>query len=203
MRVESNVKKQESFRGEYVRKTIDGMRKALSPANKEKFSNRRDMKHPSTGSVNLFGDKGLNLFKEAIFKDIPTFCNTWEYLEKRELKITITHPPANHFEQMILWTDQGKLWKFPINNEQDIEDDVDFSEHVFLEQHLEGWCPTKGPVRHFMELVCIGLSKNPYITAQEKRDHIKWYQNYFEEKKELLSDLIVDASENKTKQLDC
>ena len=56
-----------------------------------------------------------------------------------------------------------------------------FHAHVFLEHHLEPWCPKKGPIRHFMELVCVGLSKNPYISAQKKLDHINWYKDYFEQ----------------------
>jgi small subunit ribosomal protein S31 len=94
---------------------------------------------------------------------------------------------------MIRWTEEGKLWKFPINNEQGWEEEIetDFSEHVLLEMHLEGWCPESGPVRHFMELVCVGLSKNHYYSAKEKKDHIMWYQSYFEEKKELLGDLMT------------
>jgi small subunit ribosomal protein S31 len=68
------------------------------------------------------------------------------------------------------------------------ESKVYFTEHVFLEHHLEPWCPKKGPVRHFMELVCVGLSKNPYITVQMKLEHINWFRNYFEEKKQILED---------------
>lgn len=30
--------------------------------------------------------------------------------------------------------------------------------------------------RHFMELVCTGLSKNPYITSQRKKDTIFWFK---------------------------
>jgi len=71
---------------------------------------------------------------------------------------------------------------------QDEESKVYFTEHVFLEHHLEPWCPKKGPVRHFMELVCVGLSKNPYITVQMKLEHINWFRNYFEEKKQILQD---------------
>jgi len=48
----------------------------------------------------------------------------------------------------------------------------------------------KGPIRHFMELVCVGLSKNPYLTAQEKKDHIFWFRDYFQAKKDILRDLI-------------
>lgn len=102
---------------------------------------------------------------------------------------------------MILWTDQGRLWKFPIDNEQGWEEEqnVDFSEHVLLEMHLDGWCPTSGPVRHFMELVCVGLAKNHHLSAKEKKDHIFWYRDYFEEKKDLLGELMFM---NKTPQLD-
>ena len=67
------------------------------------------------------------------------------------------------------WTDEGKLWQFLINNEQGMEEEheVDFSEHVLLEMHLEEWCPTSGPVRYFME------------------------RDYFEQKKDLLGDLML------------
>lgn len=205
MKVETNAKKQESFRGQYVRKTLNDINPNVESRFQKKRTSREPGPHPNTGSVNLFGDKGLNLFNVSEFKDMPSFCPTWDYLENRQLKLAVTHPPANYFEQMILWTEQGKLWKFPINNEQglDSEAEVDFSEHVFLEQHLEGWCPTKGPVRHFMELVCVGLSKNPYISAREKKEHIIWYQNYFEDKKELLKDIIIDTGKSEPKQLDC
>ncbi len=54
-----------------------------------------------------------------------------------------------------------------------------FHEHVFLERHLDGWCPPRGPVRNFMELVCIGLQRNPYITVEKKREHLEWFRSYF------------------------
>jgi small subunit ribosomal protein S31 len=93
---------------------------------------------------------------------------------------------------MIIWTEQGKLWKFPIDNEQGMDEEAthDFSEHVLLEMFLDDWCPVGGPVRHFMELVCVGLSKNHFLTAQEKKNHIMWYRDYFEQKKETLGDLM-------------
>lgn len=43
---------------------------------------------------------------------------TWQTLHERELRLAVTHPPTNYFQEMILWTEQGKLWKFPIDNEQ-------------------------------------------------------------------------------------
>jgi hypothetical protein len=30
-----------------------------------------------------------------------------------------------------------------------------------------------------MEMVVTGLSKNPHYTAQEKRDNVEWYREYF------------------------
>lgn len=79
----------------------------------------------------------------------------------------------------------------------DDEAKVSFTEHVFLEDHLEPWCPKKGPVRNFMDLVCVGLSKNPYYTVQQKVEHIEWYKNYFEEKKEVLERSIIQQSSSK------
>ena len=63
-----------------------------------------------------------------------------------------------------------------------------FYNHVFLEHHLDSWCPTVGPVRHFMETLCIGLSKNPYMSSQKKVDTIFWFKEYFErpENQEIL-----------------
>lgn len=37
-----------------------------------------------------------------------------------------------------------------------------------------------------MELVCVGLSKNPYMTVQEKIGYIMWYKEYFDGKKDIL-----------------
>jgi hypothetical protein len=43
--------------------------------------------------------------------------STWRQQQLAELELSITHPPANVFEEMILWTNQNKLWRFPIDNE--------------------------------------------------------------------------------------
>lgn len=106
----------------------------------------------------------------------------WDKCQEREMKILSSSAPKNLLEEMAIKTDQGILWEFPINNEQGIDQDKiePFHAHVFLDHHLESWCPKKGPVRHFMELVCVGLSKNPYITVEKKIEHIHWYKEYFE-----------------------
>lgn len=153
--------------------------------------------HPTGASVKLFEGESLNIFTDpAALKDSPDILQTWKKLQDRELRLAVTHPPANYFQKMALWTEQGKLWKFPIDNEQGLleEAKVSFTEHIFLDEHLEPWCPKRGPIRHFMELVCVGLSKNYFITAQEKKEHILWFRDYFEDKKDLLKQVIVQQS---------
>ncbi len=39
-------------------------------------------------------------------------------LLSRELRLLSTPAPRNALEEMILWTEQGKLWHFPVDNEQ-------------------------------------------------------------------------------------
>ena len=46
----------------------------------------------------------------------------------------------------------------------DEEASVGFHEHIFLQQHLHGF-PKEGPIRHYMDLVLVGLSHNPWMTG--------------------------------------
>ncbi|NXI50784.1 RT31 protein, partial [Chloroceryle aenea] len=109
----------------------------------------------------------------------------WDLEFAKELAAVTAQPPRNGFEEMIQWTKEGIMWEFPIDNEAGMEEDAEFHEHIFLEKHLEDF-PKQGPIRHFMELVICGLSKNPYLTVRQKIEHIEWFQKYFEEKKEFL-----------------
>jgi len=68
----------------------------------------------------------------------------------------------------------------------DEEAKVGFHEHIFLEQLIDDRFPASGPIRHFMELVVVGLSKSPYLTVAEKHAHIAWYAEYFKEKYEII-----------------
>ena len=63
-----------------------------------------------------------------------------------------------------------------------------FIEHVFLERHIEEWCPQSGPLRDFMEAVCTTLSKNAFMTAEKKLYYINWFRDYFDQphQKEIL-----------------
>ncbi|XP_066941853.1 small ribosomal subunit protein mS31 [Macrobrachium rosenbergii] len=151
-------------------------------------------------NVDLMTGKKLGIFDLVKLEEIKSgdegsiigesVLRVWEAVHQRELQLSITHPPSNAFVEMIQWTKQGKLWTFPINNEIGLEAEkqVGFHEHIFLEHHLEGWCPKRGPVRNFMELVCTGLSKNPHLTVERKKRHIMWYKNYFESKQEVLKE---------------
>ncbi|EDW80168.1 uncharacterized protein Dwil_GK24510 [Drosophila willistoni] len=184
----------EQTRGDYVRRTLASRSRPMHSDRPARLPQQRKREAESfTGSVNLHGGEPLGIFKKAATKSsAPDLLQTWEHLSQHELSLHASHPPANHFEQLAQWTEQGKVWRFPIDNEQDMieESIVDFSEHIFLDQHLEPWCPSRGPIRHFMELVCVGLSKNPHVSAQEKKEHILWFRDYFEAKKDLLRDLI-------------
>ncbi|XP_017842824.1 28S ribosomal protein S31, mitochondrial [Drosophila busckii] len=187
----------EYSRGEFVRRTLASRAKSKPGERSTQRPQRQIKREPEqfTGSVNLYGGEPLGIFTKSATKlvESPDMLKTWSTLNQRELQLHAAHPPANYFEQMVQWTSQGKVWRFPIDNEQDMaeEANVDFSEHIFLEQHLEGWCPSRGPIRHFMELVCVGLSKNPYVTAQEKKDHILWFRDYFDDKKHILKELMT------------
>ncbi|GLV45796.1 mitochondrial ribosomal protein S31 [Carabus blaptoides fortunei] len=204
----------EASRAHQVRQLLDRAAGKTSRTDQHKHSASRPMvRRPPVISKsdikreNLFGGQSLGIFtaKSSEQSEVNTeeqiVLKTWNALHERELRMAVTHPPENYFQEMILWTRQGKVWRFPIDNEQGMEQEqsVYFAEHIFLDKHLEPWCPQKGPIRHFMELVCVGLSKNPYLTVQAKQDHINWFKDYFMSKKQLLEEIgaMPAATQNK------
>ncbi|XP_042541420.1 28S ribosomal protein S31, mitochondrial isoform X2 [Dipodomys spectabilis] len=152
--------------------------------------NTADLKN--SGRKNLFLGKRLNIFDEKTFSEEASEAETppslWEIEFAKQLATVNEQPFQNGFEEMIQWTKEGKLWEFPINNEAGFDDDgSEFHEHVFLDKYLEGF-PKQGPIRHFMELVTCGLSKNPYLSVKQKVEHIEWFRNYFNEKRDILKE---------------
>ncbi|XP_047924251.2 small ribosomal subunit protein mS31 isoform X1 [Anser cygnoides] len=147
----------------------------------------------SFDSRSLREGKRLNIFTkaspetESALKTVssPTI---WDLEFAKEIAAVTDQPPRNGFEEMIQWTKEGILWEFPIDNEAGMDDDAEFHEHIFLEKHLKDF-PKEGPIRHFMELVICGLSKNPYLSVKQKIEHIEWFRKYFEEKEELLQEM--------------
>ncbi|NXP78510.1 RT31 protein, partial [Ramphastos sulfuratus] len=141
---------------------------------------------------NLKVGRRLNIFTKASTEkaalETASPPTIWDLEFAKEVAAVTAQPPRNGFEEMIQWTKEGILWEFPIDNEAGMEEDAEFHEHIFLEKHLENF-PKKGPIRHFMELVICGLSKNPYLSVKQKIEHIEWFQNYFEEKKEFLQEI--------------
>lgn len=69
--------------------------------------------------ISLWNGKPSHIFENmgTVSPNVPQL-KTWSTLEQRELKALTTYSPANIFQELILWTEQGKLWKFPIDNEQ-------------------------------------------------------------------------------------
>ncbi len=72
--------------------------------------------------VNLYASEPLGIFdadaKES--SDAPKIY-IWDRLMKDELERIVAQPPSNSFEEMIRWTEQGILWKYPIDNEQGMQ----------------------------------------------------------------------------------
>ncbi|XP_070699726.1 small ribosomal subunit protein mS31 [Pempheris klunzingeri] len=146
---------------------------------------------------NLFSGKRLNIFSPAADEDgvessaaQPTL---WDMDFAYQLSQMADQMPCNGLEEVIQWTKEGKMWQYPINNEAGLEEEagVLFYEHVFLEKHLAEGFPRQGPVRHFMELVVAGLSRNPYLTVHQKREHISWFRDYFCQKEGVLKEAGV------------
>ncbi|XP_042662097.1 28S ribosomal protein S31, mitochondrial-like isoform X1 [Tyto alba] len=161
----------------------DGQRIKPGKLSSQSFDSRRSLKV----------GRRLNIFTKAS-KETENGLETvspptiWDLEFAKEIAAVTAQPPRNGFEEMIQWTKEGILWEFPIDNEAGMEEDAEFHEHIFLEKHLEDF-PKQGPIRHFMELVICGLSKNPYLSVKQKIEHIEWFQKYFEEKKEFLQEI--------------
>ncbi|XP_026228471.1 28S ribosomal protein S31, mitochondrial [Anabas testudineus] len=146
---------------------------------------------------NLFTGRKLNIFLPTTDQDgvepavaRPTL---WDMDFANRLSLSTNQMPRNGFDEMIQWTREGKMWQYPINNEAGLEEEanVPFHEHIFLHKHLEEGFASEGPVRHFMELVAAGLSRNPYLTVQQKKEHISWFRDYFHQKQDVLKDADV------------
>ncbi|XP_052807838.1 28S ribosomal protein S31, mitochondrial-like [Mya arenaria] len=138
--------------------------------------------------IGLFSGKPLGIFKKADSKTVTSGKRSLLDIVAEERRREMEQfPPQNGFEEMIRWTQEGKMWTFPINNEAGWEEEktVKFHEHVLLENQIRDF-PRKGPIRHFMELVTVTLSKNPHLTVQQKHEHIDWFRNYFNEKSDIL-----------------
>ncbi|VDN14370.1 unnamed protein product, partial [Dibothriocephalus latus] len=128
----------------------------------------------------------------------------FDEVEALELSTYRSKNIANKFEELMQWTLDGKLWRYPIDNEQahfccpfyplsinanfisppgwDSENNTGFEDHVFLNRFLDRTSKKPAPLTAFMELVCTGLAQNPYLDSTEKRKHLEWFEGYFKTK---------------------
>ncbi|KAA3673035.1 small subunit ribosomal protein S31 [Paragonimus westermani] len=110
-------------------------------------------------------------------------CPVFDVVDNLEASLRSSSSPYNQFEEWLQWTVEGKMWRFPIDNEQDWEEkQVSFADHTFLDKHIDSELLKCGPVASFMELVCQGLAQNPNFTVEQKRQHLKWYAAYLKNK---------------------
>ncbi|XP_038048116.1 28S ribosomal protein S31, mitochondrial-like [Patiria miniata] len=115
----------------------------------------------------------------------------WDKEGDKQLK-QLTYSTINSgFDEMMKWTEEGKTWHYPIDNEQGLEEEqqVPFHEHIFFDHLLEDLPPVEA-IQTFMELVCLGLSQNPYLTVQQKHDHIHWFKTYFKERENVIREAV-------------
>ena len=76
---------------------------------------------PTKDAHGLFREKQSNVveIRLGFLLDLPSQVSPiWEKYEQDELARISSIPPRNAFEEMIQWTNEGILWRFPINNEQ-------------------------------------------------------------------------------------
>ncbi|XP_060071978.1 insulin-like growth factor 2 mRNA-binding protein 1 [Ylistrum balloti] len=183
---------------EKIKKTSETKKQDLVPESPTYGMKQSDHDEPTTvdwDAVLSGNTERLGIFEKSDLTEESSRIETpmWDRLEAAEQMERRKAYSVNSFDKMICLTEEGKLWKFPINNDQDQteEENVTFDEHVFLDHLIEDF-PKKGPVRHFMELVLAGLSKNPYMSVKEKHEHIEWYRNYFTQNEHLLEEELGD-----------
>ena len=126
---------------------------------------RRDRRGEfSNKSYPLYGMERLNIFDPKFCKRVEVesssekamqnqLDSTWNVLLHKDTAALFETPTQNGFEEMIKLTNQGKLWKFPINNEQGFEEEenVPFQDHVFLLKFVEDF-PKHPRIQTFMEV---------------------------------------------------
>lgn len=128
--------------------------------------------------LSKYGNSGLFSYAQDETKVIP--LEIWNKVSRYDLKHSYIQLPWNGFQELIMLTEQGKLWKFPIDNEIGMkEKNVPFEEHVFLDEYIEGF---PKDTQAFMGFVVSGLANNHWMTAERKREIIKFYKQYFEKK---------------------
>ncbi|KAF6774355.1 hypothetical protein AHF37_06526 [Paragonimus kellicotti] len=155
------------------------------------FSSRFSRKLPAPLKLDLFVRKGVPVLDFKGQKiSVQVNCPVFDVVSDLEASLRSSSSSYNQFEEWLQWTVEGKMWRFPIDNEQDWEEkQVSFVDHTFLDRHIDPELLECGPIASFMELACQGLAQNPNFMVEQKREHLKWYAAYFKGKTP-----IVEAS---------
>lgn len=114
----------------------------------------------------------------------------------------LTYSGQRGYSKLLSLEKQGRLFTYPINSENfnwyddkipEKEKNVSWEEHIdFVEKNLAEFkfsgknSGSANQLYFFLEAVGQGLSKNPYMTLDEKLDDIARYVQYFVHKKEVL-----------------
>lgn len=72
----------------------------------------------STNQVYVFGGTSLDIFGAGNLIEHQDSLKTWNNFVQHEFRLNMSYAPRNYFEKMAYWTEEGKIWKFPIDNEQ-------------------------------------------------------------------------------------
>ena len=84
-----------------------------------KMRREKSVEKMSETSVDLNSGIPLGIFDGPMSTSADShLLQKWRACNQRELDILSTPPPRNALEEMIVQTRQGKLWQFPIDNEQ-------------------------------------------------------------------------------------
>ena len=152
---------------------------------------------PSTSSSSSFSKESftwetappLGIFDPKIFQNLEEPKSTRrppaaEVDRQKRIAALNRSQTENPWDKEMHDEEEGPTaWTYPVDSDRFHfdEKDVGFTEHVHLEYLLDD-LPKVGPVRRFMELVVVGLQKNPYVPVAEKREHVEWLKKYLVEK---------------------
>lgn len=83
------------------------------------MDHRKRFTDEGDSSVTVFGGTPIGIFKNVdALQTQDDSLKIWKKLEQHELRLKMSQAPRNYFEKMAYWTEEGKVWHFPIDNEQ-------------------------------------------------------------------------------------
>ncbi|KAJ8924971.1 hypothetical protein NQ315_001136 [Exocentrus adspersus] len=184
LKIDRESKPAEQSRADQVRNILQKVRTQSAGRVQDREWPRRITRHKQkpemvVQKIDLFGGEALGIFTNKELKD-SVESQTWESLYQRDLRLAVTHPPANYFQQMILWTQQGKIWKARRGEEGGLH-----RTHIFR--------------RAFRALVPSERTAKAFH-GKLKKEHIEWYKNYFEEKRNLLQEVGAFPAQKETQK---